>query len=237
MRSKQRAPSNHNKHAPLSLDSHPLYHSCDLLKTFFFLSSGLSVLCLPCCLVARLSLALRRHRLLGVCCCGFFPLGFVLFLCSLFSVVFNFSEPGSFSWPLFLPILPFSLRFCWWYWFFVCLFLPSLLRISSPPFSVFVSFFFLFFIPPFLSPPNSAPRYFPEAKHWGGAVSYPTSATPPIPMSLPEPSATLRAVALGSLRYKRAEKPTALMWPEMAGLGLETLLFPSPVLACTFKPF
>lgn len=152
MRSKQRAPSNHNKHAPLSLGSHPLYHSCDLLKTFFFLSSGLSVLCLPCCLVARLSLALRRHRLLGVCCCGFFPLGFVLFLCSLFSVVFNFSEPGSFSWPLFLPILPFSLRFCWWYWFFVCLFLPSLLRISSPPFSVFVSFFFScsLFLPSFL---------------------------------------------------------------------------------------
>lgn len=140
-------------HPSLSLVSHPLYHSCDLLKAFFF------------CLLASLFYLyqivcwLRLFPVLRGCClvCAVvvsFLYGFVLSLYNLFSLPFISPSPFIFLAALppdstLFPFTRFLVAFS-----FVCLFICS-----SPPFSeslrlhfqsLSLFFFCSLFLPSFL---------------------------------------------------------------------------------------
>lgn len=128
--SKGPLPTTTNMHPSLSLVSHPLYHSCELLKAFFFsvfwplysisTRSSVGSVCSPCSADA-------------VWCVLLWFLSFTVscFLFTICSLCLSFLQARLFFWPLFLPILFCSLLTRFLVAFsFVCLFICS-----SPPFS------------------------------------------------------------------------------------------------------
>jgi hypothetical protein len=127
--SKGPLPTTTNMHPSLSLVSHSLYHSCDLLKKHFFsvfwplysisTLSSLRSVCSPCSADAVWCLLLRFLSFAVSC--------FLFTMCSLLALIspspFIFRSHSSSR----FYFVPFPLGFCWWCWvLFACLFVPLL---------------------------------------------------------------------------------------------------------------